>query len=138
VLLGMKYHSLFFRDVVMPGLIQNITCINHRKTLKLFVIHPDNARPHNSKQSQESIQASKAKCLPHPVDIQDLAPSDFFLFGYLKEKLTAFHCTTRDELKSAIITIFNEIDRETLLAIFNSWLERLEWVIKHGGEYFNQ
>jgi hypothetical protein len=39
-----------------------------------------------------------------------------------------------DELKSAVITIFNEIDRETLLAVFNSWLERLEWVNKHGGD----
>jgi hypothetical protein len=74
----------------------------------------------------------------HPFYSSDLAPSDFFLFGYMKEKLTAFHCTNRDELKSAIIIIFNEIDRETLLALFNSWLERLEWVIKHGVEYFNK
>jgi hypothetical protein len=62
-----------------------------------------------------------AKRLPYPVYRPDLAPSDFFLFGYLKEKLTAFHCTTRDELKSVIIIIFNEFDRETLLAVFNSW-----------------
>jgi hypothetical protein len=105
---GMKYSSSFFCDVVMPGLIQNMTSSNRRKMLKLFFIHLDNARPHNSKQSQECIQASKAKRLPHPVSSPDLAPSDFFLFSYLKEKLTAFHCTTRDELKSAIITIFNE------------------------------
>jgi hypothetical protein len=111
----------------MIGLIQNMTSNSRRKTLKFFFIHLDNARPHNSKQSQECIQASKAKRLPHPVSSPDLAPSDFFIFGYLKEKLTAFHCTTRDELKSAIITIFNEIDTETLLAVFNSWLERLEW-----------
>jgi hypothetical protein len=105
---------------------------------KLFFIHLDNARPHNSKQSQECIHAPKAKRLPHPVHSPDLAASDFFLFGYLKEKLTAFHCPTRDDLKSAIITILDEIDRETLLAVFNSWFERPEWGIKHGGEYFNK
>jgi hypothetical protein len=76
--------------------------------------------------------------LPHPVDSPDLAPSDFLLFGCLKEKLTAFHCTTRDELKIAIITIFNETDRKTLRAVFSSWLERIEWVIKHGGGYFKK
>jgi hypothetical protein len=54
-------------------------------------------------------------------------------FGYLKEKLTAFLCTNRDELKSAIITFFNEIARQTLLAVFNSWLERPKWGIKHDG-----
>jgi hypothetical protein len=134
----MKYNSSFFCDVVMPGLIQNMTSSNRRKTLKSFFIHLENARPHTSKQSQEWIQASKAKRLPHPVSRPDLVPSDFFRFGYLKETLTAFRCTTRDELKSAIITIFNEIDRETLRAVFNSWLERLDWVIKHGGQYFNK
>jgi hypothetical protein len=72
--------------------------------------------------------------LAPPVSRPDLAPSDFFLLAYLKEELTAFHCTTRDELKSAIITILYEIDRETLLIVFNSWLERLEWVIKHSRE----
>jgi hypothetical protein len=82
---GMKHNSSFFCDVVMPGLIQNMTFSSRRRTLKLFFIHLDNARPHNSKQSQECIQASKAKRLPHPVYGPGLAPSDFFLFGYLKE-----------------------------------------------------
>jgi hypothetical protein len=71
--------------------------------------------------------------VPHAVYSPDLAPSDFFLLRYLTAKLTAFHCTTLDELKNAIITIFNEIDRVTLLAVFNSWFERLEWGIQHGG-----
>jgi hypothetical protein len=83
---GMKDNSSFFCDVVMPGGIQNITSNNRRKMLKLCFIHPDNARPHNSKQSQECTQASKVKRLPNPVYGSDLAPSDFFFFGYLKEK----------------------------------------------------
>jgi hypothetical protein len=110
----------------MPGLIQNFASNNHRKTLKFFFIHFDNARPHKCKQSQECIQASKVKRLPHSVYGPDFVPSDFFLFGYLKEKLTAFQCMTRDELKSAIITIFNETERENLPAVFNSWLQRLQ------------
>jgi hypothetical protein len=57
----------------MPGLIQNMTSRSRRKTLKWFCIHLDHARPHNSKQSQECIQASKAKGLPHPVYNPDLA-----------------------------------------------------------------
>jgi transposase len=91
VLPGMKSNNSFFCDVVMAGLIQNMISSGRRKTFNLFFIHLDTARPHNSKQSQECIQASKAKPLPHSVDSPDLAPSDFFLFGYLTEKLTAFH-----------------------------------------------
>jgi hypothetical protein len=76
--------------------------------------------------------------LPHLVSRLDFARSDFFVFGYLKEKLTPFSCTTRDELKSAIIIIFDEIDKEILRAVFNSWFDRFEWVIGRGGESFNQ
>jgi hypothetical protein len=121
----------------MPCLIRNIISNNRGKTCKLFLIHLDNARPHNSKQSQECIQASHAKCSSHPVNSPDLASNDFFLFGHLKEKLTAFHSLTGDKLKSAII-IFNEITRETLLSVFSSWRERLEWIIKHGAKYLNE
>jgi transposase len=135
---GMKYNTTFFYDTVMPGIIGDITSHSRRKTLKNFFLHMDNATPHNSKQSQECIQASRAQRLPHPAYSPDLAPSDFFLFGYLKEKLTDFPCATREQLKIAIIEIFSGIDREILLSVFHSWMKRLKWVIKHGGEYYHK
>jgi hypothetical protein len=58
--------------------------------------------------------------LPHPAYNPDPAPSDFLLFGYIKEKLTERVCTTRDELLSVIITIVSEIKKETLIAGFIS------------------
>jgi hypothetical protein len=76
--------------------------------------------------------------LPHPAYSPDLAPSDFFLFGYIKEKLTDCNCSTREELIGAIIQIFNEIGQEVLLSVFTSWLKRLKWVIKHEGEYYHK
>jgi hypothetical protein len=74
--------------------------------------------------------------LPHRVYRPDLAPNDFFLFGSLKEKLIAFDFTTRGDLTSVIIIIFDEIDRENLLAVFNSWVERLKRASEHGRQYF--
>jgi hypothetical protein len=32
------------------------------------------------------FEARKAKRLPHPIYSPDIAPSDFFIFEYLKEK----------------------------------------------------
>jgi hypothetical protein len=64
---GMKYNSSFSCDVVMPDLIQNITSKNRRKTVKIFFIHLDNVCRLKYMQFQECIQASEAKCLPHPV-----------------------------------------------------------------------
>jgi hypothetical protein len=76
--------------------------------------------------------------LQHPADSPDRAPSDFFLFGYLKEKLIDFDCRSQEDLKSAITSIFTEIDKETLVAVFLSWIERLKWVIRKEGRYYHK
>jgi hypothetical protein len=67
--------------------------------------------------------------LPDTASNSDLVPSDFFLFGYVREKQTEHVCTTRDELLSAIIKIFGEIGKETLMAVFMSWTKHVRWVV---------
>jgi hypothetical protein len=74
---------------------------------------------------------ARAERLPHPPYSSGLAPSDFFLFGYIKEELIDYDCRTREELKSAIIEIFDEIPDDILMNVFHSWLKQLKWVIKH-------
>jgi hypothetical protein len=58
--------------------------------------------------------------VPHPAYSPDLAPSDFFLFGYLKSKLQGIVVRSRPEFFSAIGEIFDEILKETLLAAWES------------------
>jgi hypothetical protein len=58
----------------------------------------------------------------HPPYSPDLAPSDFFLFGYVKEKLMGHCAETPSELLVYIRFILAEIPRETLNAVFlNGW-----------------
>jgi hypothetical protein len=97
----------------------------------------DNARPHNSKRSTECLRTTKIKQIPQPSYSPDIAPSDFFLFGHLKEKLTEYDFPDRERRKLAITHIFREIGQETLITGFGTWIKRLKWVIKHEGEYFH-
>jgi hypothetical protein len=53
---------------------------------KLWV-HSDNARPHTAKMSRDYIGLNRMKQASHRPYSPDLAPSDFFLFGYVKGKL---------------------------------------------------
>jgi hypothetical protein len=53
-------------------------------------------------------------------------------------KLTEYDITDRQSLKSAIAHIFDEIGQETLIAVLETWINRLEWVIEHEGESFHQ
>jgi hypothetical protein len=72
--------------------------------------------------------------MPHPAYIPDFAPSDFFLFGYIKRQFTEYNIPDRQSLKNAITRIFDKIGQETLIAIFETWINRLKWVIEHEGE----
>jgi hypothetical protein len=52
----------------------------------------------------------------------DLTPSDFFLFGSVKGKLTGYRAETPCELLVRIRIILAEISRDTLNAVFlNRW-----------------
>jgi hypothetical protein len=93
----------------------------------------ENARPHNSGQSIDFLQAAKARRTAQPADSPDLATSDFFLFGYLKEKLQAVHIPNRERLKSEIIWIFGENDPDLSISLFEDWIKRLEWVVQNRG-----
>jgi hypothetical protein len=65
----------------------------------------------------------------------DLAPSDFFLFGYVKGKLMGYPAETPSELLISIRVILAEIPWETLNAVFLEWTERLQKCVQVDGEY---
>jgi hypothetical protein len=64
-----------------------------------------------------------------------LTPSDFFLFGYVKEKLMGYRAETPSEPFVRIRVILTEIPREILNAVFLEWMERLQKCVQVDGEY---
>jgi hypothetical protein len=75
------------------------------------------------------------KQVPHLPYSPDLAPSDFFLSGYVKEKLMGYRAETPSELLVRIRVILAEIPRETLTVVFLEWMERLQKCVQVDGEY---
>jgi hypothetical protein len=75
------------------------------------------------------------KQAPHPVYSPDLAPSDFFLFGYVKGKPMEYRAETPSELLVHIRVILTETPRETLNAVFLDWMEQLQKCVQINGEY---
>ena len=73
--------------------------------------------------------------VPHPPYSPDIAPSDFFLFGYTKDKLQGCSFNTREELFDAIRQIWDEVPNETLREVFLEWEQRLQKVIDTDGNY---
>jgi len=67
-----------------------------------------------------------------------MALSDFFLFGYTKNKLKEHTFNDRDELCNAIIEIIGGILKQKLKKVFEHWIHRCEFVINTGAEYFHE
>jgi hypothetical protein len=101
----------------------------HRTTENIeeysILLHLDSASDHNLRLSSEKIESTKAQRVPHPYYHPDRAPSDFFLFGYMKEKLRRTSFIVRDDLIFAIRHIFSEIREMVLKNVFTNWITRL-------------
>jgi hypothetical protein len=113
------------------------TSHSRRKSLKCSHTNLDNARSHNARRSTECPHAKRIERAQHPASSPDLAPKDFFLFGDIKSKLTEYDIPDRQSLQSVITHIFDEIGQETLITVFETWINRLKWVIEHEVEYLH-
>jgi hypothetical protein len=81
---GELCNSSFFCSVIVPGLVEDICSGSRRGSLKGSYVNLGNARPHNSRQSNDCLRGTKAQRMPQPAYSPDLAPSSFFLFGFVK------------------------------------------------------
>ena len=70
----------------------------------------------------------------HPPYSPDLAPSDFWLFDFIKRCLS--DQPDAQSLWEAITKIVENIPRSEFLKTFRKWQERMELCIAHKCEYF--
>lgn len=94
-------------------------------TDRKLIVHSDNARPHMAKKVNEFFANNGMTRAPHPPYSPDLAPCDFFLFGYIKERLKGRSFNDADQLLMAINGVCESIEKATLEKVFYEWRERL-------------
>jgi hypothetical protein len=68
----------------------------------------------------------------------NVASSDFYLFGMLKEKFKKCTARTFDEFKQEVDSIVRSISEAELISIFHTWLRWLQQVIDSGEEYIQK
>jgi hypothetical protein len=84
------------------------------------------------------MEKNNLRGVPHPPFSSDPAPSDFFLFGYIKAKLQGTKFTEKDDLLVEIHELLNGVSDRVLKMVFIEWERRLETWIDAGGEYAEQ
>jgi hypothetical protein len=75
------------------------------------------------------------KPAPHPPYSPDLAPCDFYLFGYVKQRLAGFSFDSAEHPLEAVQEVLDGIEKVTLEAVFLEWTQRLRNCIASNGEY---
>ena len=133
-----NFNSEYFIHNVIKPLENKLYPQGKKPQETSYIIHIDNARPHNSHKATESIVKCGFKRAPHPPYSPDLSPSDFYLFGYIKNQLEGEAFDEPDHLYLKIQEILCSIPKETLIAVFDEWIRRCEWVIKHKGDYYHK
>jgi transposase len=119
---GCIFNAEYYRDNTFAALTQLQLEDDERK----LVVHADNARAHTAQKYRTFCKENGLRLAPHPPDSPDLAPSDFFLFGYVKERLKGMLFLSYEELLDAIGEVVTGIESETLTAVLEHWIKRLE------------
>jgi hypothetical protein len=71
--------------------------------------------------SIEKIEELGFILVPQPPYSPDLAPCDFFLFGYLKHHLEGKRLTREDQVTAAVREVFDRIPLQTFQNAMDDW-----------------
>ena len=93
--------------------LKNERPITGAKNIKF---HQDNARSHIHKNVFEYLEGEKFVMMPHPPYSPDLAPCDFWLFDYIKDRLGT--CKDAKELTRPITKIVSAIEKNGVVKNF--------------------
>jgi len=88
---------------------------------KNVLLHHDNAHPHTAAGTVETVQHLGFKLLQHPPYSPNLVPSDYHIFGLLKETLHCHKFTSDEEAKEEVHTWL----REQLKSFFSAGIQKL-------------
>jgi hypothetical protein len=106
----------YYRDSILAALTQLQPEDDGRK----FVVHADNAKAHITQKYRTFCEENGLRIAPHPSYSPDLTSSDFFLFGYAKERLKGMVFSSYEELLDTIGKVVTGIGSKTLTAVFDS------------------
>jgi hypothetical protein len=119
--MGQKYNSHFFTEMVLPNIEKKHAECRPKLRTRAAHLHVGDAKPHTSKMSIEKIEELGFILVPQPPYSPDLAPCDFFLFGYLKQHLEGKHFTKEDQVIAAAMEVFDKIPLQMFQNVMDDW-----------------
>ena len=125
-------HNYYIDNCLIP-VINEIRKKEKSPRTKYKMLH-DNGRPHVHRDVVDYLTEEGMEIIPHPPYSPDLAPCDFSLNDYIKNKLNDH--TNEESLAQEVSTIVESIQINEFKKTFDKLLERMELCIENNGDYF--
>ena len=110
------------RDLISPGVI----------------LHHDNASVHTSYYVLSTIHNLRYELFRHPPYFPDLAPSDYYLFPFLKNYLKGRRYKDRSALDSSIHQCLDGLSKDDFTTAIQQLPERWRKCVSVDGRYFEK
>jgi transposase len=95
---GCTFNAEYYRDYILAALTQ----LQPEDDARKLVVHADNARAHTAEKCRTFCEENGLRLALHPPYSLDLAPPDYFLFRYVKERLKEMVFPSYEELLNRI------------------------------------
>jgi histone-lysine N-methyltransferase SETMAR len=134
-----KFNQEYFINRVLACLNKekkNYARRNPSSVLHLCIVHMDNSMCHNGEKIVGEFQRKDLTRMPHQPYSPDISPCDFWFFGMVKQQLKGQEFESHSEIEAAITRIWEDLTLPDVESVFQSWKTRLEWVVQHDGDYY--
>jgi hypothetical protein len=135
--IGTKMNSDSFITNILEPLEQKIFSNGRKPHAKRLTVHLDNCSIYARGASEVFMVEDNMIRLKHPPQSPDLAPSNFYLFPTIKERLTDIQTVDEEDLFSRLRELLNEIPVRELRKVFDTWIKRLMAVTRGDRSYIS-
>jgi histone-lysine N-methyltransferase SETMAR len=120
-----SFDSQYFVDNIMVSLVQKVFPKGRNPHARPLHLHLDNCCVHFSRVPEQFIAQDHISRVPQPAYSPELAPSDFWLFGHLKNSLAGRMFDDPEELWDGITSFLEKVQPSELHVVFSHWVERV-------------
>jgi hypothetical protein len=132
---GQTVTSARYIDMLVNELKPAIRSKRRGLLSKTVLLLNDNARPHTAAHTVDTLRALKFEVLNHPPYSPDLAPSDFHLFGPMKEHLRGQKFADDNEVIEAVQSWLKATPESFFLEGIRKLVERWTKCVTKQGDY---
>jgi hypothetical protein len=130
-----KMNSECYITILLTPLHEKFCCGGPEGCGRPLIIHVDDCSVHTNTATEQFMSDHRMIRMPQPPYSPNLAPSDFSLFGRVKNRLEQIEACDADDFFDQLDEILSSILAEELERVFAAGIDRVRQSSEGDGEY---